>query len=138
MLTGFLVDTFIDDPSATASDTDGYVSLREAVTAANTNAPFGDAAAGQGGDVVDTITFDTSLTDQTIALGGAELTVSNDLSITGPEEDNLTISGNNASRVFWINAAVTVDISEQWQRPLQKEIDAAAHKAIVESFVKQI
>jgi len=111
MLTGFLVDTFIDDPSATASDTDGYVSLREAVTAANTNAPFGDAAAGQGGDVVDTITFDTSLTDQTIALGGAELTVSGHLKLTGLGAANLTISGNNASRVFWINAAVTVDIS---------------------------
>ncbi len=111
MLTGFLVDTFIDDPSATASDTDGYVSLREAVTAANTNAPFGDAAAGQGGDVVDTITFDTSLTDQTIALGGAELTVSNHLKLTGLGAAKLTISGNNASRVFWIDADVTVEIS---------------------------
>jgi hypothetical protein len=59
----------------------------------------------------DTITFDASLIGQAIVLGGTELTVSDDLSITGLGADKLTISGNNASRVFSIAAGVTVDIS---------------------------
>src|SRR5690349_9857987 len=36
---------------------DGVVTLREAITAANTDAPSGDAPAGQGGGVTDTIKF---------------------------------------------------------------------------------
>ena len=37
MLTGFVVDTPLDNPSAGPGDMDGLVSLREAITAANTN-----------------------------------------------------------------------------------------------------
>jgi hypothetical protein len=58
---------------------DAKISLREAITAANTNAAFGDAAAGQadftGGPSGDTITFAASLDGQTITLGGVELTI---------------------------------------------------------------
>ena len=42
LLAVFTVDTISDDLS---SQPDGLVSLREAITAANTNAAFGDAAA---------------------------------------------------------------------------------------------
>lgn len=111
MLTTFLVDTIADDPLATATDTDGYVSLREAVQAANTNAAFGDAAAGASGGIVDTIRFDPSLVGQTIVLGGAELLVTDHLSITGLGQDDLAISGNGASRVFRIDAGVGVEMS---------------------------
>jgi hypothetical protein len=82
LLTAYLVDTLADDPSA-GDVTDFRISLREAITAANTNAAFGDAPAGQGDGTVDTITFDASLTGQTIVLGGVELAVSDDLSLTG-------------------------------------------------------
>src|SRR5215207_7449029 len=81
LLTAYVVDTLSDDTLA-----DGKVSLREAVQAANANAPVGDAVAGQAG-VTDTITFAAALTSAapaTITLGGNRLDVTGDLSITGP------------------------------------------------------
>jgi len=59
----------------------------------------------------DAIAFEASLADQPIVLGGTELSVSDDLTITGLGADDLTISGNNASRVFSIAAGVAVSIS---------------------------
>ena len=53
-----------------------------------------------------------SLIGQTIVLGGVELTITDDLSITGLGAADLTISGNNASGVFSIDAGVTVEISD--------------------------
>lgn len=47
---------FDHNGSAPAIAVDGVVALREAITAANTNAPVGDAPAGDPGN--DTITFD--------------------------------------------------------------------------------
>ena len=111
LLTAYVVDTPLDDPSV-GDVTDGLVSLREAITAANTNAPFGDAPAGESGGVVDQITFHESLTGQTIILGGVEFAVSDHLTIIGLAADNLTISGDNVSRVFSIDADVNVDISD--------------------------
>jgi hypothetical protein len=89
-----VLSTFLVESTA---DT-GPGSLRQAVL---------DANASPGAD---TITFDLSLTGQTIVLGGVELAVSDDLSITGLGADKLTISGNNASRVFSIGAGVTAKI----------------------------
>ena len=77
----------------------GPGSLRWAIDQAN-------IAAG-----ADAIAFEASLADQPIVLGGTELSVSDDLTITGLGADDLTISGNNASRVFSIAAGVTVGIS---------------------------
>ena len=111
LLTSYVVNTPLDDPWASPGDVDGRVSLREAITAANTNAPFGDAPAGQGDGLLDSITFRPSLKGKTIVLGGAELSVGDHLSITGLGSDKLTISGNQASRVFSIAAGVTVEIS---------------------------
>lgn len=108
MLTAYVINTPFDN----VTPGDNLVSLREAVTAANTNLPFGDAPAGEGGGVVDQITFSESLIDQPIVLGGVELTVSDDLSITGLGAGKLIISGNNASGVLYIESDVTVDISE--------------------------
>ena len=94
LLTAYVVNTPLDDPWAGPDDVDGRVSLREAITAANTNAPFGDAPAGQGDGLLDSITFRPSLKGKTIVLGGAELPVGDHLSITGLGSDKLTISGN--------------------------------------------
>jgi VCBS repeat-containing protein len=75
-----------------ASDGGDGISLREAIAAANNTA----------GD--DTITFSgatfTDATPDTIALGGTELTISSNVTITGAGAGLLTISGNNASRVL--------------------------------------
>src|SRR5437870_998206 len=57
-------------------------SLRDAITQANTH----------GG--ADTITFQPGLTG-TIALTSGELDITDDLTITGPGADKLTVSGNN-------------------------------------------
>jgi hypothetical protein len=40
------------------------------------------------------------------------LTISDDLTITGPGADSLTVSGNDASRVFQITGGVSVEISD--------------------------
>ncbi len=75
----------------------GAGSLRQAITDANT-------AAG-----ADTIVFDASFnTARTITLGGTVLLIGTnaDLTITGPGANLLTVSGNNASRVFQIQAGI--------------------------------
>ena len=71
----------------------GGGSLREAI-----------ATAGDG----DTILFDSSLKGQTISLTSGELLITKNLTISGPGANLLAISGNNASRVFYITSMVTI------------------------------
>lgn len=60
----------------------------------------------------DTINFSPLFNSaQTITLGGTQLTISVNLTITGPGSTLLTISGNNTSRIFQINSGTTVSIS---------------------------
>lgn len=86
----------------TADTSDGVCdadcSLREAIVA---------AAPG------DTIQFATPLfaSPQTITLQNAELVISKNLTITGTGANLLAISGNNASRVFFINPGINVTMS---------------------------
>src|SRR5262249_56919989 len=47
----------------------------------------------------------------TTALTGGELDVTDDLAINGPGADRLTVSGNNVSRVFKVEASEEVKIS---------------------------
>jgi hypothetical protein len=68
-------------------DDSGAGSLRQAIEDANAN---------PGADMID---FAPSL-NGTIALTSGELTITDDLTIDGPGADKLTVSGNNASRVF--------------------------------------
>src|SRR5262245_24376144 len=76
----------------------GAGSLRAAVAQAN-------ALPG-----ADTIDFQPGLTG-TIALTGGQLDLTDDLTITGPGADTLTVSGSNISRVFTVGAGKTVLIS---------------------------
>lgn len=71
-------------------------SLREAIAAAN---------------IGDSIAFSSLFNSaQTITLTLGELSITKNLTITGPVRNNLTISGAGASRVFFItNATVTLD-----------------------------
>ncbi|MGL4883086.1 MAG: DUF4347 domain-containing protein, partial [Waterburya sp.] len=66
----------------------GDLSLREAIQLAENS---------------NTITFDSNLSGGTITLGLGELLIDKSLNIEGLGADNLTINGNNASRVFNIN-----------------------------------
>ncbi|MBX7106483.1 MAG: hypothetical protein K1X57_20580, partial [Gemmataceae bacterium] len=61
---------------------------------------------------IDVIGFDTTgFSSSTITLTSGEITLSDGVVITGPGAGQLAISGNNASRVFNVNAAVSVVIS---------------------------
>ena len=73
-MTNYVVTTTSD---CTAGD--GDISLREAITAASSNAAFGDAAAGT---LNDTITFAAGISGQEIALAIGELTVAGGEPIT--------------------------------------------------------
>jgi hypothetical protein len=57
-----------------------------------------------------TVDFQSGLTG-TITLTSGELAISKNLAITGPGAEIITVSGNHASRVFNIEASVTVAIS---------------------------
>ncbi|WP_414585934.1 choice-of-anchor Q domain-containing protein [Scytonema sp. PCC 10023] len=85
-------------------DNDGVTTLREAIN-------FANAIAG-----VDSIVFDSSLfaSSQTISLTLGELNINDSLNIFAPIDpltstNLLTVSGNNASRVFEIDTTATVN-----------------------------
>ncbi|WP_422924199.1 beta strand repeat-containing protein [Singulisphaera sp. PoT] len=59
----------------------------------------------------DTITFANSLRGQTITLTSGELAINKDLDIEGPGAGFLTVSGNDASRVFNVSAGVNATIA---------------------------
>jgi hypothetical protein len=82
----------------TNTDDSGAGSLRQAVTAANN-----DAAA-------DTITFAPGVTGQ-ISLTGGELTITHDLTITGPGATALVLNGNNATTILQVSGSTTVAVS---------------------------
>ena len=95
---------------------DGACTLREAVTAANTDTASGASAGECGkGFEADTITFDGGLSGSTITLGGSEIAITSPIAMTGPGSDSLTVSGNNASRIFLIDgqsSGATVSIED--------------------------
>jgi len=74
--------------TVTNTNDSGAGSLRQAIA---------DAASG------DTITFNLSNCPCTITLTTGELVINKNLTITGPGTSQLTISGGNTSRVFFIN-----------------------------------
>ena len=79
----------------TNNDDSGPGSLRQAIADANPG---------------DEITFAGTVTG-TITLTSSQLVINKNLTITGPGADVLTISGNNASRVFNISSGADVTIS---------------------------
>ncbi len=76
-----------DDGDVSAGD----LSIREAIIASNAN-PLDDL-----------ISFAGSLSGSTITLTDGFLTITDDVTITGPGFNDLTISGNDASRHFVVN-----------------------------------
>ena len=85
---------------------DGQVTLREAIQAANTDSAVDGSTAGSGAD---TIVFAPGLTSggaATITLGESHLTISSDLTITGPGADLLIIDGHDATGIFYFDNTV--------------------------------
>ena len=60
----------------------------------------------------DTIVFDNKLNGQTITLTSGELAISKNLDIEGLGAKNLTVSGNDSSRVFDVSVGVTATIAK--------------------------
>lgn len=73
----------------------GAGSLRQAVLDAN-------AAAG-----ADEILFDPGLNGQTITLTSGDIVIDDELTITGPGSDQLTVSGDDSSRIFSISSSAS-------------------------------
>ncbi len=97
-----LVDNISDDALlSTCTEAPNDCSLRGAIKRA------------EGAPGADKITFDPSLEGQTIVLSGDNLTFGklNRVEIEGPGAEKLTISGNNLSRVFYIDQDANVRIS---------------------------
>ncbi len=87
MLTTITVDSFLDNFDPNNPTTDGVITLREAIVAANTDSAVGDAPAGSGAD---TIVFQgTSSDNKTILLDRAFLG-----EITINDTENLTIDAS--------------------------------------------
>ena len=84
---------------------DGEITLREAVQASCTNAPVGDAPAGEPGYRMDRIFFAPELFDDgpgSLILTGGRIEVSGVLHITGPGPELLSVDGNEQDRVFTV------------------------------------
>src|SRR5260370_32397554 len=63
-------------------------------------------------DTGDTIRFDHHLAGQTITLTSGELVIDKSLDIDGLGANRLTVSGNDASRVFQVSSGITVEIAD--------------------------
>ena len=99
------VDTLDDTVAA-----DSVCSLREAITAANLDSPFGGCVAGSGDD---TIYFDVT---GTIALGSRLPIVTSDITFDGTDQaviiDGQTTDGNNGTPIARINAGGNLTLVE--------------------------
>jgi CSLREA domain-containing protein len=98
------VNTTIDE-NGTGPD----CSLREAITAANTDAAYGGCPAGSG---TDTITFDSSVfsTPQTVAIDDDLPALTTSMNIVGPGANLVSISGKNERRLFYLTGLPVVTL----------------------------
>ena len=106
----------------TASDViadDGLCSLREAIIAANTDAPYSNCPSGAGADTIEfspnlplplTITLTTIGADEDGALTG-DLDINGSLTILGLGSNNSLLDGNGTDRVFDIRPGAHVTIT---------------------------
>ncbi|WP_461506297.1 choice-of-anchor Q domain-containing protein [Rhodopirellula baltica] len=109
VLAAYVVDTALDVVAE-----DGMVSLREAIQASNSNTAINaDTEAGSPTSTeIDSISFADGLSS---ILLGSELEITESLRISLGDSSGQIVSGDNASRIFAINAsgddAVSVDLS---------------------------
>jgi CSLREA domain-containing protein len=104
------------DDVVPVNGSDGKCTLREAITAANTDTALGGAAgecvAGSGDD---TISFDATVFaapgPHIISLTAALPDLTSNININGPRASLLTVSGGNITRVFTVNSGAVVKLS---------------------------
>jgi predicted outer membrane repeat protein len=108
VLATFVVNTLSDTPLS-QSVGDGFLSLREALEAANTNQSVDGSPAGEADDFfnrIDKITFSPGLTG-TIVLRAGELFVYSNVDILGPGATKLVIDADHKSRVLNVSGSNT-------------------------------
>ena len=96
--------TYVVDDLGDVVEADGALTLREALLAADTDTPVGDAPGGCEG-AADRIVFSPAFFSggsATIALGGEELEISSNVEIHGPGPELLTIDGGRQSRILQV------------------------------------
>jgi CSLREA domain-containing protein len=109
--TAYVVDSLAD-----VVDSDGVVTLREAIEAANTNSAVTDDVLAGSLLAADRITFDQAALEEeagsgnrlVIALDGSELEINGDLDIQGLGDEVLTIDAEGADRVIYVRGDDTV------------------------------
>ena len=111
----FVVDTLTDDQDDFLGNADGAISLREAITAANTNQPFGDAPAGDA--TGDRIFFLPALSGGTLTIHNGQFSILDDLQLFGRDSEanvpaGITIDAARGSRIFFIDANQAVTITD--------------------------
>ena len=115
--TSYLVNSLAD-----AVATDGVVTLREAIQAANTNLARNEAPAGSAAEA-DIITFDQAALSTeagvavgepvTITLSGSQLEITDSVAIQGLGADVLAVDADGQSRVLYVSGADTeVDLTD--------------------------
>ena len=114
LLTVYVVDSVSDTVAATGGVADGRLTLREAVEAANTDAAFGDAAAGSGRDI---IRFDQTVFGvagpTSIVLRQGDLRLLDDVTIDG---GNLGITIDGQARTRHLRTVTGTDVTIQGLR----------------------
>ncbi|WP_182870867.1 choice-of-anchor Q domain-containing protein [Stieleria mannarensis] len=93
-----MLATLVVTSAADNLATDGELTLREAIVAANANISVDGSVAGDPGS--DTIEFAPALGGQTIDLALGEIQVSESISIVGLGADRSVIDAGNQSRIF--------------------------------------
>ena len=116
LLAVLIVDSNLDNYNPSAPTTDGLITLREAVLAANNDSPIGDAPAGAGAD---TITFaagagEAFQTGNTIRLMFGEIEITDDLTIDGPDatSQRVLVTGDTGGDDATVEGITDVAASE--------------------------
>jgi|GEM_PF-392566 len=99
----FVVTTLADTVAL-----DGEISLREALNAANANAPSGDAPAGDPGQ--DIIAFSPKITGGTIPLT-APLVITEDADLRDDLAQRITLDGGGTLRILEIAPGITSEVT---------------------------
>jgi hypothetical protein len=100
---------FLDQSQANISSTSQNILIVNTTNDSGAGSLRAQIAASSSGD---TIQFDPTVfsSPATITLTSGQITINNSLTIDGSSVAMPTISGNNASRVFWVNSPASVII----------------------------